>query len=76
MSSKIKDRIRAALVSGVKLTQADANKLPYCTSRLGAYVHTLRKEGLPVITEIIEVKCADGHIAHVAQYSIKKETLF
>ncbi len=64
----IKDRIKFALKHGVELTQADASRWPFFTSRLGAFIHRLRKEGCPIETKRITVKCGDGHLAVVAQY--------
>lgn len=68
----IKTRILYALQEGMALTQADASKSPFCTSRLGAFIHCLRKEGYNIITEIVAVVCADGHIAYVGKYSLKR----
>lgn len=73
MGSKIKERIKLALLRGDKLTQADANRLPFCTSRLGAYIHKLRQEGMNIDTVMIDVKCADGHTARVAQYIYREK---
>ena len=66
----VKKRIRYALENGLKLTQAEANRWPFCTSRLGARIYDLRKEGLDIKTKTISVKCADGHKAEVAEYSL------
>lgn len=70
----IQHRIRMALEGGMKLTQADANKYPFCTSRLGAFIHKLRKEeNLDIQTEHINVVCMDGHIATVGRYKLIKK---
>ena len=63
-------RIGMALASGMQLTQADANCYPFCTSRLGGAIHTLRKGGMDIETETIKVKCGDNHIAEVARYKM------
>jgi len=67
----IKDRIEAALLRGESLTQKRANKKPYCTSRLGAFIYKLRKEGMDITTELIDVICEDNHKATVAKYYFK-----
>lgn len=63
------DRIRYALKKGMKLTQDDANRYPFFTSRLGGFIFNLREAGCPIVTKIIRVQCGDGHIARVGKYS-------
>jgi len=69
----IKERVKYALQNGIELTQGDANRWPFCTSRLGAFIYMLRKEGCLIETVNVQVKCGDGHIAIVAKYIWKKE---
>jgi hypothetical protein len=44
------------------------------TSRLGAVIHKLRKQGYDIRTNLIEVKAGTGkqteHNAHIASYSL------
>jgi len=61
-------RIGMALASGIRLTPDDAKAYPFCTSRLGGAIFHLRRGGMSIETDIITVKCADGHIAHPARY--------
>jgi hypothetical protein len=69
----VKSAILSALKSGVRLTQHDATFL-YGTSRLGAVIHELRKEGYDIRTDTLEVDAAKGkptaHKAHIAVYSM------
>jgi hypothetical protein len=69
----VKSAVLNALKSGVHLTQHDATFL-YGTSRLGAVIHELRKEGYDIHTGTLEVDAAKGkptaHKAHIAVYSM------
>jgi hypothetical protein len=69
----VKNAVLNALKSGVRLTQHDATFL-YGTSRLGAVIYDLRKEGYDIRTDSVEVDAAKGkptaHNARIAVYSM------
>lgn len=69
----VKSAVRSSLEAGAKLTQHDATFL-FGTSRLGAVICELRKEGLPIRTDFLEVDAAKGkpthHKARIAVYSM------
>ncbi len=69
----VKSAVLNYLKSGRKLTSNEA-LLMFGTSRLGAVIHSLRKQGYCIKTDTIEVKAGTGkptaHNAHVASYSL------
>jgi hypothetical protein len=69
----VKSAVLNYLKSGRTLTSNEA-LLMFGTSRLGAVIHDLRKQGHAIHTDIIEVKAGTGkptaHDAHVASYSM------
>jgi hypothetical protein len=69
----VKDAVLSHLKSGKSLTPLEA-WIKFGTSRLGAIVHKLRKQGYAIQTDIIEVKAGTGkqteHNAHIASYSL------
>jgi hypothetical protein len=69
----VKSAVLNYLKSGRTLTSNEA-LLMFGTSRLGAVIHDLRKQGYVIHTDIIEVKAGTGkttaHDAHVACYSM------
>ena len=67
-----KARILSHLKNGHSLTQGEALKL-FGSSRLASRIDELRKEGVEIVTDMIEVDCADGHTATVARYRIPQK---
>jgi hypothetical protein len=69
----VKSAVLSYLKSGRKLTSNEA-LLMFGTSRLGAVIHDLRKQGYAIHTDFSEVEAAKGkptyHKAHVAVYSM------
>ena len=65
-----KAMIRAHLLDGKSITQLDALRLYRCL-RLSAVIFRLRKEGLPIEMERLQVSPKK----RVARYFIKKENL-
>jgi len=69
----VKSAVLNYLKSGRTLTSNEA-LLMFGTSRLGAVIDALRKQGCAIHTDIIEVKTGRGkptaHDAHVASYSM------
>ena len=61
---KIKDH----LLSGKSLTQLDA-LYAFGTFRLGARIDELKKQGMNISSELIEIT-SDGKIKHVARYKL------
>ena len=66
----VKERISAALCRGERLTSLDAWQR-YGTSRLGAIVFALKREGIPIASELVSVETSDGRTAHVARYWLR-----
>ena len=65
-----KKQIRKHLLSGKHITQLDALKLYGCL-RLSAVIYDLRAEGLPIVTEKIQV----APKKRVGDYFLKPEDL-
>lgn len=69
----VKSAVLDALKANESLTPLDA-WARFGTSRLGAVIHELRKEGHDIRTSMIEVEAAKGkataHKAHIAVYSM------
>jgi hypothetical protein len=69
----VKSAIKLHLEAGKPITHNEAQTL-YGTSRLGAYIHLLRNEGMSIRTDTIKVKAGTGkptaHDAHVARYTL------
>jgi hypothetical protein len=69
----VKSAIKLHLESGKAITHNEAQAL-YGTSRLGAYIHILRSEGMRIRTDTIKVEAAKGkitaHDAHIARYTL------
>jgi hypothetical protein len=69
----VKSAVLSYLKSGRALTSNDA-LIMFGTSRLGAVIHRLRKQGYDIRTNLIEVKAGTGkqteHNAHIASYSL------
>jgi len=63
-------RILNALLAGESLTHADAWRNFGCM-RLAAVVHLLRRDGWPIDSRTIEVRCADGRKANVSSYFLR-----
>jgi len=63
-------RIKAHLLSGRSLTPLDA-LYQFGTFRLGARINDLKREGVPIKSELIEIT-SDGKKKRVAKYSIVK----
>jgi len=63
----VKNKVLAALLNGEKLTPYAAWQR-FGTSRLASVIHELRGEGHPIDTHMVEVGCADGRVARVAEY--------
>lgn len=68
----VKSKVVEHFRRGGSLTAGDAWQL-YGTSRLGAIVFRLKREGIAIRTEMIEVVCADGRTAHVAEYRLREQ---
>lgn len=64
------DRILAHLKSGRSITPIEALNL-YKSFRLGARIHTLKKQGYKIEKQMVETPGG----AHVAQYRLKTEGL-
>jgi hypothetical protein len=62
-------QIEAAFRRGESLTGMDALHR-FGSSRLAAVVHTLKRDGLPIQVETVEVTTATGKVAHVARYKL------
>ena len=65
-----KARVRAWLLEGHKLTPLEALRM-FGSLRLSAIIFDLREEGLPIVTEKIQV----APRKRVAEYSLPKEFL-
>lgn len=65
-----KSQIKAWLLAGHSITQLEALKL-FGSLRLSAIIFDLREEGLPIITEKLQVSPKK----RVAKYYISKENL-
>jgi hypothetical protein len=63
-------RIRTYLESGRSLTALDGLHLVNCF-RLGARIYDLKREGMNISTEIIEI-ISDGRKKHIARYKLVK----
>ena len=67
-----KDMVKMALASGERIRPLDEEGKPsFGTTRLADIIFKLRKEGIPVETETVEVVDRFGGICQVAEYSIK-----
>lgn len=66
----VAERILRALESGRAITSERAWKEFGC-SRLAAVVCNLRRLGWRIKSRTVEVRCADGRVAHVASYSME-----
>jgi len=65
-----KERIKAYLLSGRSLTPLDALYQFGCF-RLGARINDLKREGVPIKSDMIEI-ISEGKKKRVAKYSIEK----
>lgn len=63
-------RIRKHIESGKSLTPLEALHYFGCF-RLGARIFELKKQGMPIITEMIDI-VSDGVIKQVAKYKLEK----
>lgn len=61
-----KERIKKHLLSGWKITPLQALK-KYGAFRLGAVIHTLKKEGMNISSKFVKVATRHGY-SHVKQY--------
>lgn len=67
----VKRSILDALRNGEYLTPKDA-WLRFGTSRLAAVVHVLIAEGWPIDSMLVPVEAANGRLARVARYSMRR----
>lgn len=63
------NKIRLALLNGEKLSSLDAVER-FRTTRLAAYVHTLRKTGYKIITIMKRFRTDEGEFLRYAEYWI------
>jgi hypothetical protein len=63
-------RIRKYLESGRSITALDALHLYNCF-RLGARIHNLKREGMNILSEMIEIT-SDGKQKRIARYKLIK----
>jgi hypothetical protein len=65
--------IKSHLMAGKSITHNEAQTL-YGTSRISSVIHILRKQGMDIRTDIIEVEAGKGkpteHSANIARYTL------